>query len=897
MHLSALDRLHRPRHRRRRRFRTRLLVGMLAVGLLPLALLAAVVVADLGSVSRTTTDAANTSLIAAQESDQQRQVADRGRLLQVAIDGVVGQLQGLRQRVADALRSHPDLPGVATAPLPAFESLASLRFLHDRAPSGTVSTVLVATPAAVPAAAASGAAASPHPGLTPPATSPDASLANALAATADAEAAMEAARNAPGVHAVWISDSANGLVRTLPDLDVASAVGSGALDPIDLVGSGDAAPFSALVRRAGGATGTQQPWDGEGVSPTDVGVHPNFTATYPVAAAGDLGVTVWEPVSSGSHDAVGLDLDVRELVASVSDTPVTERHGASTVLLAGGDEVLGASPGAVTALGLSRDYVGTTLARAAGGVRAGIDQVLATGSPLHNAHATLGGADEELFTAPIRSAHWVLVSAVPYADLVPDQTALSQGVDSGVRRILRDLIPLTLGAVLLAGILAGLAARRATGPLRALTAAAERLGSGDTAFPVPPQGRDEFGLLAQSLERMRREVNASHDAILGAAHELEGRVEERTTELRERNEELVSLNRLAGSLTRSLDADAILAGGLESLGAFLPLRTARGYVIDEGRLRSLVSHGDAAADTTALNAVASAALEVHDLATRDEAASVLVGLPLETRDGALGAIALRVDHGWHPGGRSRALLRAVADQVGLALRTAKLSAEGRELAVLEERTRLAREIHDTLAQQLTAIVLQLEIAEALVERDEGRARGMVVAARDQARFALQEARRSVWNLRPQRLEATGLAGAVAMEATRFAQRSGIQVRVQSDSVPRDLSVTPQAEVAVFRILQEALTNAERHSRAGHVDVGLAPEDGHLVLTISDDGDGFDAAVVDRATGSFGLVGMEERARLIGATLRVVTAPGQGTRVEVHLPVVQGIVGAGEPAAR
>src|SRR5450759_1590763 len=145
-----------------------------------------------------------------------------------------------------------------------------------------------------------------------------------------------------------------------------------------------------------------------------------------------------------------------------------------------------------------------------------------------------------------------------------------------------------------------------------------------------------------------------------------------------------------------------------------------------------------------------------------------------------------------------------------------------------------------------------------------RSRDLIVAAREQARLALQEARRSVWNLRPMPLEAAGLTAAVTLEAERFGSRTGIAVTVRNDGVPRDLALAPQSEVAVFRILQEALANAGRHSRAHLVDVELRSGGGELWLSISDDGAGFD---VDDENGSragrFGIVGMHERARLIG----------------------------------
>jgi two-component system NarL family sensor kinase len=283
---------------------------------------------------------------------------------------------------------------------------------------------------------------------------------------------------------------------------------------------------------------------------------------------------------------------------------------------------------------------------------------------------------------------------------------------------------------------------------------------------------------------------------------------------------------------------------------------------------------------------ARAALDEHEVvvvAGRGRTQPVLVGIPFAASEGDLGALVVACRPRTHLGERTRTLLGAVSDQVALALRAAQLAAEGRELAVLEERTRLAREIHDTLAQQLTAIVLQLEAAEAYVERSPGRAESLVVTARDLARSALQEARRSVWDLRPAPLEATGLVAALDREVRRWSQHSGITARLRADRLPNPLALQPSAEVGLLRIVQEALNNAARHSGARRVDVVVGRRDGALELSVSDDGSGFDSDTAPQP-GSFGLVGMGERARLAGGSLEVSTAPGQGTRVTVRLPL-------------
>jgi signal transduction histidine kinase len=206
-------------------------------------------------------------------------------------------------------------------------------------------------------------------------------------------------------------------------------------------------------------------------------------------------------------------------------------------------------------------------------------------------------------------------------------------------------------------------------------------------------------------------------------------------------------------------------------------------------------------------------------------------------------------------------------------------------AVLEERTRLAREIHDTLAQQLTGIVLELEAADTLLNRgSEGRARSSVEKARELARSALQEARRSVWNLRPAPLSATGLVAAIGHEVEAWEERTGIPARFKARAVPQHPSLSPTAEVALLRIGQEALSNAARHGHPEHVDVELRAHRQELVLSVSDDGVGFDPAASAPREDCFGLDGMAERARNAGGTLTVVSSPGRGTTVTTRLPL-------------
>jgi signal transduction histidine kinase len=213
-------------------------------------------------------------------------------------------------------------------------------------------------------------------------------------------------------------------------------------------------------------------------------------------------------------------------------------------------------------------------------------------------------------------------------------------------------------------------------------------------------------------------------------------------------------------------------------------------------------------------------------------------------------------------------------------------------AVLEERTRLAREIHDTLAQQLTGIVLELEAADTLLNRgSEGRARSSVEKARELARGALQEARSSVWNLRPAPLSATGVVAAIGHEVEAWEERTGIPARFRARAVPHPPPLSPTAEVALLRIGQEALSNAARHGKPEHVDVELRAHAHELILSIHDDGIGFDPSASAPREDCFGLDGMAERARNAGGTLTVVSAPGHGTTVTTRLPFTEALTEA------
>lgn len=235
----------------------------------------------------------------------------------------------------------------------------------------------------------------------------------------------------------------------------------------------------------------------------------------------------------------------------------------------------------------------------------------------------------------------------------------------------------------------------------------------------------------------------------------------------------------------------------------------------------------------------------------------------------------------HPGQRAIGFDRASSETLALAqafnamldrLETERRESSSRALAAQEEeRLRIARELHDEIGQTLTAVALRAEHAAA--QGGQPRDLAELAAAVQQS---LQEVRRISRELRPEALDELGLVNALIALCSRVAEQSGLQIHRRFEGGLPDLA--PEVELAIYRIAQEALTNAMRHSKATEASVSLAREDGTLVLTVTDNGQGLPERVIEGG----GLTGMRERAMLIGAALTINSGPGAGVEVTLRL---------------
>jgi signal transduction histidine kinase len=202
-----------------------------------------------------------------------------------------------------------------------------------------------------------------------------------------------------------------------------------------------------------------------------------------------------------------------------------------------------------------------------------------------------------------------------------------------------------------------------------------------------------------------------------------------------------------------------------------------------------------------------------------------------------------------------------------------------KLAISRERNRVARELHDTLAHTLSGLTVQLEATKAYWDVDPQAARAMVETALGTTRDGLHETRRALKALRASPLEDLGLRVALCSMAASATEAANLRLDC---AVAENLPIlAPDVEQCIYRIAQEAVTNAARYAGADTLTLTLSCADGRLTLRVQDNGRGFD---VKRATapGSFGISGMYERAALAGGSLSVVSAPGQGATVSFHL---------------
>lgn len=439
----------------------------------------------------------------------------------------------------------------------------------------------------------------------------------------------------------------------------------------------------------------------------------------------------------------------------------------------------------------------------------------------------------------------------------------------------------------------------------------QRFAQGNFSARVPVTGNDEISALADTMNGMAE----------GLEHKekLERQVAQTAERLERESASLGALYRGALESSRSLNLEDVMRAGLEnSLTAVgmesgeihlltsetnrLQLRAWIGAPPEFLRQEQVLCRGDCLCGSVGQDG---ALIVTGDLASdprvtrrtcRAFGFSAVAAVPLRGRGQTLGVMTLHQKHAREFSSDELALLSALGDQLGVAIdnaqlyadmesRVRELSRQVQHLAVLEERDRLAREMHDGFAQALALLNLKLRAAQRM---DDGADRldaeldemGEIVDS------TFEDVRQMIGDLRTPLPSAGGFVPGLAEYVQTFALRYNLQAQVVTDANAFQARCAPPVEIQVMRIVQESMANVRKHARAENIRVAFTRVNGTLTIQMHDDGQGFDPAATARTTGHFGLAIMRERAASFGGEMAIQSAPGAGTTIELQVPLAR-----------
>lgn len=445
-------------------------------------------------------------------------------------------------------------------------------------------------------------------------------------------------------------------------------------------------------------------------------------------------------------------------------------------------------------------------------------------------------------------------------------------------------------------------------PLERFRHAIAHYAHGDFAARVPVVGSDELGVLARTVNEM---ATGLEEKVA-----LQQQVQQTAHELQTKSERLSALYRVALESSRSLNLDQVMRAGLEnalavsgmdageihlSAGARdLRLRASIGAPPEFLAAEAVIARGECVCGRVALTGRTDLLddLGKHPRVTRlaclKHGYRAIVAVPLRAHGETLGVLTLhsRVPRAFSL--EDNALLSAIGEQLGVAVDNAQLYAEMESrvqdlsrqvehLAVLDERERIAREMHDGFAQTLGVLNLKLGMAQ-LETGQTPTLKHTLSEIRSIVDEAYEDVRQAINDLRLPLPGDKRLARVIAEYAENFALRYGLVTHVTTEPDAEPFDCDPAVRGQVMRIVQETLANVRKHSRATEVRVELTCGVGQLHIAISDNGRGFDPAAQTRARDRFGLAIMRERAAGFGGTLTVESHPGRGTRVTLTVPM-------------
>lgn len=437
-------------------------------------------------------------------------------------------------------------------------------------------------------------------------------------------------------------------------------------------------------------------------------------------------------------------------------------------------------------------------------------------------------------------------------------------------------------------------------PVTSLSEGMQRMTAGDFGVRLPVETRDEFGDLAEGFNRMANRLQDLYAT-------LEERVAEKTRDLGERNRELAELYGVAQLLNEPAATEELCRGFLRRL---MGLHGAVGGAVRlfdaETRSLHLYAHEGLSAEFASeercidigeclCGAAAKrgrSEVDVLDDVAPDVAADcrragyrTVAIFPIRLKGELLGVFNLYFSSSQRIGAEDRQLLEALGQHLGVAIENQRLASRDRELAVYEERSLLARELHDSIAQSLAFLNIQVQMLEdSLARGARGEVSEVLARIREGVRESYDDVRELLTHFRTRVKQEEDIGVALKQMLDRFAAQSGLAADFADGGA--GVPLTAETQLQVLHILQEALSNVRKHAGARRVSLAVN-RDAEYRFTVGDDGRGFDAAAAAADTGShIGLRIMQERAERIGGRVEVRSQPGAGTTVTLVLPAVQ-----------
>ncbi len=443
-------------------------------------------------------------------------------------------------------------------------------------------------------------------------------------------------------------------------------------------------------------------------------------------------------------------------------------------------------------------------------------------------------------------------------------------------------------------------------PIETIARYLRALKPGNLKVRMNIETNDEIGVLAANFNQMAGDLQRSYAQVQSARDELEQKVELRTKGERRRADQLKAINEVDRRISAILSLDELLPYVVSSLQKAFDYYNVRVFLLDRGQggvvLKAAAGEVNGGASTgllICLNAGVVGRVAATGIAYGGDIGEAIEGVLQEEASRATSELAVPIKIGNEILGvldiQSLEVhafdeidlftAQTLGDQLGIAIENARLYQEGRDIAVLEERNRMAREIHDTLAQGFTGIILQLEAAEQSLRKYPDHAQEHLNRARVLARESLNEARRSVWDLRPKDLETLTLIETLRQQVGIFSRETGVSADFEVSGSVGMLS--QEIENALLRIFQESMVNIKKHAEASNVKIDIRIDGQAVILRISDNGVGFEN--VSSSGRHFGLIGMRERAKLLGGSIDIRSEKGKGTHIEVMLPMDRGTI--------